>query len=180
MRGSTRKIAFFVLAIVACATVAFIVAHGMQASAGSWEESNAVAALLEPVLRRFFNLANKIAAWSGHSMALSYGEFVRKIAHFVEYSLLGAECAGLTVILTRRIISPYLWADLFAVLMLAVLDEFLQSFAGRTSQVTDVMLDFFGALCGIAVVLIVLAIVDRARDQCPERSVRQSLRGNGA
>ena len=161
----SRNISLFALAIVVGATVIFIVAHGMQATAGSWEESNAVAALFEPVLRRLFNFASKIAAWSGHSMPMGYEEFVRKVAHFVEYSVLGAECVGLTVILARRIVSPYLWADLFAVLMLAVLDEFLQAFAGRTSQVSDVMLDFFGALCGIATVLIALAIWNRVQQR---------------
>lgn len=152
-----------VLAVVAFATVAFIVAHGMQASAGSWQESNAVAALLEPVLRRLFGLAGRVAAWTGHAMSLTYEQFVRKAAHFAEYSLLGAEVAGLTAVFARRVASPYLWADLFIVLMVAVLDEFLQGFVGRTSLVSDIVLDFSGALCGIAVVLVVMALLGRAR-----------------
>ena len=94
-------------------------------------------------------------------MPMGYEPFVRKVAHFAEYALLGAECAGLTVLLARRVFSPYLWADLFAVLMVAVLDEFLQSFVGRTSLVGDVLLDFSGALVGIALVLVVTAVAGR-------------------
>lgn len=42
---------------------------------------------------------------------------------------------------------------LFAVLLLAVLDEFYQSFVpGRTSRVQDVLIDFGGGVIGIAII----------------------------
>ena len=141
------------------ATLAFVVAHSLQVSVDSWAESNAVAALFDPVLHRAYDLFCAVFSWAGHAAPLTYEAFVRKTAHFVEYAVLGAECAGLAIALSKRVISPYLWMSLFAVLMAAVLDEAVQSFTGRTSLVSDVLLDFTGGLVGIAVVLLVVALV---------------------
>lgn len=162
MVGRSRRIAIVALLLVVLATAAFIVAHGMQGSTASWGESNIIAALFEPVLQRLYNLVGAIVNGSGHVWGLSYGVFVRKCAHVVEYSLLGAECAALTVALAGRVVSPYLWADLFVPLGIAVADEFIQSFVGRTSQVSDVVLDFCSALIGIAIALVVAHVVLRA------------------
>ena len=52
---------------------------------------------------------------------------------------------------------------LLCVLAVAVLDEFLQGFVGRTSLVSDIVLDFSGALCGIAAMLAVVALLGHAR-----------------
>ena len=41
---------------------------------------------------------------------------------------------------------------LFYVLAVAVTDEFIQIFTGRTSSVKDILIDFFGALLGIGVI----------------------------
>jgi len=158
----SRSPALLILVVVALATVAFIIVNSLQSSEGSWSESNVVAALFEPVLRCIYAVVGKAMSWMGLP-ALSYGVFVRKLAHFCEYFLLGVECATLTAVLVGRAISPYVWTDLFIVLAVGVIDEFVQFTSGRTSLITDVMLDFSGAALGIAVALAVAAIVFRRR-----------------
>ena len=56
-----------------------------------------------------------------------------------------------------------MWADLFIVLAVAVVDEFVQSVVGRTSLITDVLLDFSGAAIGIAVTLIIASFIFRRK-----------------
>lgn len=163
MKPTSNRLPIALLCVLVAATVALIVAHSLQASSGSWAESNSVAALLEPVLRGLYDSVGGFLARAGGFAKLTYEAFVRKCAHFAEYAVLGAECAAITVLLTRRVISPYLWADLFIVLAVAVIDEYVQAFVGRTSLAVDVVIDFSGALAGIAVVLAVTAVALRRR-----------------
>lgn len=114
-----------------------------------------------PVLRGLYDRVGGFLAKAGGFTHLTYEAFVRKCAHFAEYAVLGAECAAITVFLSKRVVSPHLWADLFVVLAIAVLDEYAQSFVGRTSLAVDVVIDFSGALAGICITLVIAAIVKR-------------------
>ena len=76
---------------------------------------------------------------------------LRKAGHFSEYFILGI-LAMLTVLQTKLRYGK-LSVLVFCVLVAAV-DETIQLFvSGRSGQVTDVMLDSVGALCGIAVLM---------------------------
>lgn len=75
--------------------------------------------------------------------------FVRKLAHFGTYFLLGIfSYFGLRRAFILRWTAPvFVW---FACLAMASFDEFHQFLTGdRTPSVHDVMLDGFGAICGI-------------------------------
>ena len=124
-------------------------------AAESWSLSCSIVSAQAPVLQGFYDLLQGLAGLTGHSMPLSYGEFVRKLAHLAEYSLLGAECALLAALLSGERASRHIWACLFVPLAVAVMDEFLQQFAGRTSLVSDVVVDFAGLLAGVVVVVVV-------------------------
>lgn len=72
---------------------------------------------------------------------------IRKLAHFTEFSILG-------LLLWKTMDSFKLEAVaasgyiLLLGLLVAVVDEYIQSFSpGRSSQVSDVLLDFSGVLC---------------------------------
>ena len=69
---------------------------------------------------------------------------IRKAAHFTEYALFSAAFAQFCW--KREWVNPLLPA--FVCLLVAVSDEFLQSFTGRGSSVRDVLVDFAGALFG--------------------------------
>ena len=84
---------------------------------------------------------------------------VRKTAHFMEFFLCGTCLAIISVIISRKAVSPWIFMPLFITLFTAVSDEFLQRFTGRTSLVTDVLIDFSGGFCGILIVTLAYAII---------------------
>ena len=84
--------------------------------------------------------------------------FVRKAAHFCEFGLLGTELT-----LLFRLKSGLSFQNLcncaFVALLTAVTDETIQIFSGRGSQLTDVLLDFAGALTGIALCALLIRAI---------------------
>ncbi len=74
---------------------------------------------------------------------------VRKTGHFIEYFALG-NLLILTVRMYVRRPVQYLFMELFILLSVPVLDEFLQTFIqGRSGNVSDILLDFTGGLAGM-------------------------------
>jgi VanZ family protein len=94
---------------------------------------------------------------------------IRKTAHMMEFSLLGLEMAVLlfiTGVIRLRNIAIILVAGLAA----AAMDETIQIFTHRGSQVSDVVLDFMGALLGIAIGFAVHSLFCRAKDHLQKRN----------
>lgn len=85
----------------------------------------------------------------------SFHHFVRKMAHFTEFALLGTLVGGLVrrigLLTGQRLRS----LPVLLVLLVAVTDEYIQYFTGRGSMVTDVVLDFSGALFGLGLLALV-------------------------
>ncbi len=75
---------------------------------------------------------------------------IRKIAHFLEYALLGIETMLLLLLVFPADPMKYLIYILFFGLALGVCDESVQKLTDRTSSTTDVMIDFGGLCIGIA------------------------------
>ena len=77
----------------------------------------------------------------------------------VEFFVLGVFVCGFTinlgVMLEKRLVS----LPMLIVLLVAVGDEFIQYFTERGSQVTDVVLDFSGALAGLLFAAILYRII---------------------
>ena len=72
----------------------------------------------------------------------------RKLGHFTEYFLLGAELMLLALLLRPALRLRWTWLLLFAG-AIAAMDESLQLTSGRGAAVSDVLLDIFGALSGL-------------------------------
>ena len=107
---------------------------------------------------------NGIFAACGFGFELSHN-LLRKIAHFVEFFAVGAAflftLASFTKNLKAHIIKP-----MFAGLLVAVIDETIQLFPqGRSSQVSDVVLDFAGAFCGIMITWFIISKINKKRSQ---------------
>lgn len=117
-------------------TAAFILSRSMRGKVASDGESQWVTDLLREIF---------------HSDSISHA-FVRKLAHFTEFFILGAELSGLLWLERRRSVQSYLniW---FAGELCALLDETVQIFSGRGPSVADVWLDTAGATCGIFLLL---------------------------
>lgn len=144
-----RKIRSAVFALLAVATVWFIFSNSVQNGEESNLKSGWVAAFLRPILNP-----------NGWLSDDTYHKLVRKLAHFTEFGLLGLwlGSTAANVMLSRK----WLWAAGLC-LLTAGADETIQAFTGRTNSLTDVCIDFTGAVCGIVFVWLLLRILRRFR-----------------
>lgn len=88
--------------------------------------------------------------------------FVRKLAHFTEYALLGC----LLFLLLRCFPLKNIWRELYGAMLsmvVALLDETIQIFSGRGPMIQDVWLDFGGAVFGGAVTCLIFYLIDKKR-----------------
>ena len=83
---------------------------------------------------------------------------IRKSAHLFEYGLLAALLVIDFYMFKQSKLNLVIY-PLFITLICAVGDEFYQSFIGRGSNVRDIVIDFSGALFGIACVGVVLGLI---------------------
>ncbi len=119
--------------------VAFIFSNSAKPGVVSSSDSNWVTDLLNQWMRD----------WGLAFIQFSEG-FIRKFAHFAEYSVLGVM---LTLSLARY---PFFqgkrrWLLVFLGLCIAAVDEGIQYFTpGRDCNPMDVLLDTVGVICGVA------------------------------
>ena len=92
---------------------------------------------------------------------------VRKMAHFTAFAVLGV----LAQLAYRHLfgLRPQCVANvLFTGLLVAVTDEFIQSFTGRGPMVSDVVLDFSGCVFGVLLCGVCLYIGTKHRSMKSE------------
>lgn len=119
------------LLILIAVTVAFIWIHSMMPPDMSEDESGFVVKVLE------------IFMGKGNVSEL----FIRKLAHFSEYCLLGLE------------LMAYFGkfpTGAFHGLFVAAADETIQIFSGRGSSLLDVWLDCAGCVTGLVIIILIL------------------------
>ncbi|OUQ41178.1 hypothetical protein B5E65_13355 [Gemmiger sp. An120] len=125
------------------ATVYFIFSNSLEIARESSARSQQVMELLNSLLGRV-----GLGPLSEH--------FVRKLAHFCEFSLLGFWFMLCLRVYTRHFVRHVSW-PLFFGLLTAVIDETIQLYVpGRSSSVKDVLLDFSGVLTGLFIALLIL------------------------
>lgn len=139
MKPFSKRISIIVLSVLIVLTLCFIFGNSLKGPDASKEQSDSVGEVLRPIIDPDKSMPDD-----------EYSFFVRKSGHFVEYALLGIECALLAFTVCGR---PTLTGAVYSAggsLFAANVDEFIQSFTGRGSRVADVLLDFGGAITGIA------------------------------
>ena len=139
--------------ILLIALLLFIWGNSMLGQEASQAESGAILNFLVPIFNALF----------GKDIVTMY--LVRRAAHFIEYSCLGIL---VTSVLGRRRgykkpsrILDRVLGSLSIGLFVAVIDETIQWFSGRTSSVLDVWLDFAGVLTGTLIVALIVFIHNR-------------------
>ena len=130
----------WILYIVLCLIVFFIWDNSLQNGGNSDGFSLIFAEWLAPI-------ADKLGFY-GNIWALN--RIVRKLAHLTEFTILG----GVLYVVLRRYIEYGTVVKTIGVgIVIASLDEFIQLFSlGRSSQLSDVLIDTIGIIIGISVV----------------------------
>ncbi|MGN0708538.1 MAG: VanZ family protein [Faecalibacterium sp.] len=135
--------------LVLMGIIGFIFSNSMQVAEVSAVSSGRVLELIQSVLVRLGHpaLAQRITM-----------HMVRKMAHFCEYALEGFWLMLCLRVYTRRYVRHVSW-PLLGGLLTALADETIQMFSsGRSSQITDIWLDFAGVVCGLLAALLLLTV----------------------
>lgn len=153
--GRSRKtdpvrLRFALFSLLSISVLCFIFSQSMLSGEVSGGLSQRVAAFLKPIL-------DPMGSWSDDA----FHYFIRKCAHFSEFAVLGMCVCGATVNLGTIRGKRYIALPALITLLSAVGDEFLQHFTGRGSAVTDVVIDFCGALSGIGIFVLILFLLRR-------------------
>ena len=130
----------WILYIVLCLIVFFIWDNSLQNGGNSDGFSLIFAEWLAPI-------ADKLGFY-GNIWALN--RIIRKLAHLTEFTILG----GVLYVVLRHYIEYGTVVKTIGVgIVIASLDEFIQLFSlGRSSQLSDVLIDTIGIIIGISVV----------------------------
>lgn len=84
----------------------------------------------------------------------------RKLAHFTEFFILGTFSGNFFFIIKKKLYFPLVYC-----LLTAITDEILQFFtgAGRSAQLSDVVLDFFGSLTAVIIIWLLYRLFSKLR-----------------
>lgn len=92
-----------------------------------------------------------------HPIARYLLQNIRKVAHAIEFFVLGSVSVLILKVLERASFSMVLHAVLL-LLFVAVTDESIQMFTGRGAQVSDILLDFSGGMAGLCLSFFVASV----------------------
>lgn len=146
-----RKYRLLLFTILSILILCFIFGNSMESREESSAKSSGIAAFLRPILDPLGRMTDD-----------QFHHFIRKLAHFTEFAVLGFCLTGAAVntLWTGKKVwlRPILWSA-----MAAVTDETIQRFTGRACMVRDMLLDTCGAVAGVLVVYGMMWIWDRHR-----------------
>ena len=149
MKASARKCWNIILGLLVFLTLAFIGGNSLLPRTESQEISRGLLAELCAALE---HVGLHIDPQNDH--------WLRKLAHFGEFGLLGTEL-GLLLCLNRRQSVQGFVNCAFAGLAVAVTDEALQLISNRGSQVQDILLDFAGFLAGLLLWALMWSVAEK-------------------
>ena len=150
MKVNKAKLSF----IITLLWVAVIFSFSLQPADTSSQLSLGVGHWLIELLPEAF--ADKLPSMPQEQLEFLH-TLLRKAGHFSEYLILGM-LSMFTVLQTE--LRHKKWVALGFCLLVASVDETIQLFvSGRSGQVSDVVLDCVGALCGIVVLMFARKLV---------------------
>ena len=158
----------FTVALIAC--IVFIFRNSMESGAISSARSKAVMAYVNAALAKVH-----LGPLSEH--------VIRKMAHFLEFTLEGFLLMLCVRVYTKHFVRHMSW-PLLGGMTTALMDETIQlRSVSRTSSVVDVWIDMSGVVAGLLVALIILLIIRGistvvrvARENRALRADREELR----
>ena len=120
--------------------MSFIFGNSIKKSEESKNQSDKVVEIVRPIIDPDHLMSDD-----------QISHVVRKSAHFVEFFALGALCALLAYHIRYRLTLSGAACSALWCLLSANIDEYIQSLNDRGSLVSDVLLDFSGAISGIII-----------------------------
>lgn len=130
----------------------FIFSNSLKGSTATNSDSGFIMQIIKPFVDKICNIDEELL----HII-------IRKLAHFTEFCWLGIATSCFCVLYKKYKNKFLLGSNLFYCLFIGVTDEFIQSFTGRTSMVSDVLIDFSGALFGIVLVYLINLIYNKCK-----------------
>ncbi len=167
--NKTINLSLFIFISLTILITAFIFSNSLK----NGEESNAQS---EPIVEAVETILDP----KDEVPTKTFNYIVRKAAHITEFTMLGLTLAGMMWCMNGRIghgnkpkrihedNRRQTATGLLTGLMIAAADEIIQSFTGRTSSVTDVLIDFTGVALGMTIWLMIQFI--RMKRSKPEES----------
>lgn len=163
VRRNTVAVVLWVLLLFWMTLIFFFSSqNASSSSAVSGAAIRTVAAAVSPSYR-------KMTPPKQNKMILMYQHLARKSAHALLYMVLGILCAAA---LSRHIAKPLLHVTCAEVtcVLYACSDELHQHFSsGRSPQITDVLLDSAGAICGILLLLLFMRLRRFQKDRLAKK-----------
>ncbi len=144
------KLKIIVLITLIVLTILFIFSNSLRPSAQSAEQSSSVVTKIMDILK----LDGKVDKKDFHF-------FIRKMAHFTEFFILGVQLFILKFELDKKYINKQAVLCIIMALIVALSDEFIQSFSDRVNSIWDVLLDTFGATCGILITALLIYLLKK-------------------
>ena len=118
--------------------------HSLMSGQVSSAESNRVLAMIQPIFEKL-HLSDFLVLLN-----------IRKIAHFTEFFILGLLLSASIRKCFAKWPIPVHFCAMLTGTLVAICDESIQAFIpGRSSQLTDVMIDFTGIFCSVITVMLV-------------------------
>lgn len=153
MKDKKMMAARVIMTVLTVAAIAAIFYNSSLDASESTEQSSPLTEWINSVLATF-------------PLPISVTEnFVRKAAHFTEYSVLGT-MMSVTSYLYLRKKSKVLLTVLPAGAVVAVCDELIQLFPiGRSCQVSDMILDFCGVVFATWIVIAFISLLELKRSK---------------
>ncbi|MDO5558570.1 MAG: VanZ family protein [Oscillospiraceae bacterium] len=156
----------WILYIAAAAVLVFIWTNSMQDQAHSVAASNSLKEFILAKLSFFVDDNSRLMTF--------IQTYIRKCAHFIEFTLLGAVLMTILTINKKTSVQNIYNIFSFSVIV-AVIDEFVQRYTGRGPNVKDVVIDSVGSLFGIFLVFDIYWISVFIRYMSKKRKSQQKI-----
>lgn len=148
-----RKFLIFVWIIILIWWIGFIFSNSIATAEESSDTSQGVVEVIEEVVQKVepeFEISN---------------HFVRKLAHFIEFFILGF-IFNFSYFIFKRQLKYHSVLSLFTGLIVSVIDETIQlSSVGRAGMIKDVWIDFSATITALLTLFVVIFIIKRLKIQ---------------
>lgn len=149
-RGARLNIYIIIFIIFSIIITSYIFYNSLQKSEESNKRSNEISAKIQSVVDPEKKITEK-----------DFNKYTRKTAHIIEFAALGISLGNLFLCIYKKNKRILISMPLFISLLVAVSDEFIQSFNKRTSRIEDVLIDFSGAIFGLFLVFIFAMVLHK-------------------